>query len=900
MNNIEKGFLYEKQIKNFIINNTNFNAYLWNECPETILIDNKLISSHKQNCIIRKEIKEGKLNNYKDIGIDIIQIDNNNICNGIIQCKNGYLNGICISDISGIMIRSAFNKTLPTFIYYTNSLSKNINHLISLNPNVLSLDFSELKNINYYENNIYFIKQPFNYNEKDINIINKIIYTPYEYQIEAVNKIKENFKKNNRSIISIPCGCGKTYISYLLSLNYNHIIIISPLKEFALQNLNRYIDYGYNKTDTILIDSDGIRDIEIIKNKIKNKKLLISSTFKSVDIISECLNLFNNENTLFILDEFHNLSKNNISNKEDNIYKLLISNYKILFMSATPRIYDIEYLKFEEDDNYNDYENNFNELFGNVVYNMTLTYAINNKFITDYKIWIPSIHENNEELKEELSIYHIDNSLKNRCIFGFSCILNNGSKKIIIYCKDTNDMNNMINSFIQLNNFYNIDIEINSISCQNTDNERKKILKNFSNNDNKIQLLFNIYILNECIDIPSCDSIYISYPPKNKITTIQRINRATRINKNNLYKIANIYIWCHEYEEILETLSSIKEYDIMFNHKIKLNIINFYNNKTKKQIKLLNKEQELLNNYIIGIKEFKNLTWKDRLLQIEDYIKKNSKLPSSTNKDKHIKYLGKWMQVQKENYKNTQRLMKNEEIRKEWEIFIQKYKELFKTNEETWKDKLLEIENYIKINSKLPQTLDNNIKSLGMWIKTQKKNYKNNQQIMKNEEIRKEWEIFIEKYKEIFKTNEETWKDNLLEIEDYIKKNSKLPSSTNKDKNIKSLGQWIIMQKQNYKNNERVMKNEEIRKEWEIFIEKYKEIFKTNEETWKDNLLEIEEYIKINYKLPSICNKDKNIKYLGQWIRNQKQNYKNNQQIMKNKEIRKEWEIFMHNYQELF
>jgi hypothetical protein len=45
MNNIEKGFLYENQIKNFIISNTNFNAYLWNECPETILVDNKLISS---------------------------------------------------------------------------------------------------------------------------------------------------------------------------------------------------------------------------------------------------------------------------------------------------------------------------------------------------------------------------------------------------------------------------------------------------------------------------------------------------------------------------------------------------------------------------------------------------------------------------------------------------------------------------------------------------------------------------------------------------------------------------------------------------------------------------------------------------------------------------------------
>jgi superfamily II DNA or RNA helicase len=128
----------------------------------------------------------------------------------------------------------------------------------------------------------------------------------------------------------------------------------------------------------------------------------------------------------------------------------------------------------------------------------------------------------------------------------------------------------MIDGFNKLNDFYNLDIDIYSISCENSNKERKEILKSFSENDDKIQLLFNIKILNECIDIPSCDSIYISYPPKNKITTIQRINRATRINKNNPYKIANIYIWCDEYEEILETLSSIKEYDSMFKDKIKI------------------------------------------------------------------------------------------------------------------------------------------------------------------------------------------------------------------------------------------------------------------------------------------------------------------------------------------
>jgi hypothetical protein len=54
---------------------------------------------------------------------------------------------------------------------------------------------------------------------------------------------------------------------------------------------------------------------------------------------------------------------------------------------------------------------------------------------------LPSIHENNDELNKELSIYDIDNNIKNRCKYLYSCILNNGSRKIIIYCKNTDDMN---------------------------------------------------------------------------------------------------------------------------------------------------------------------------------------------------------------------------------------------------------------------------------------------------------------------------------------------------------------------------------------------------------------------------------------------------------------------------
>jgi molybdopterin biosynthesis enzyme MoaB len=169
-----------------------------------------------------------------------------------------------------------------------------------------------------------------------------------------------------------------------------------------------------------------------------------------------------------------------------------------------------------------------------------------------------------------------------------------------------------------------------------------------------------------------------------------------------------------------------------------------------------------------------------------------------------------------------------------------------------------------------------------------------------NENIRKQWEEFIEKYSDLFKTNIEIWNENLNKLENYIIENKKLPSTTDKDKNIKLLSKWISHQHDNYKNNECIMKNEEIKKQWEEFIEKYIELFKSNEEKWIDNLKKLEEFINKYNKLPSKESKDKNIKILGDWLSNQKNKYKNKQHIMKDKEIRKQWEEFIEKYKELF
>ena len=118
----------------------------------------------------------------------------------------------------------------------------------------------------------------------------------------------------------------------------------------------------------------------------------------------------------------------------------------------------------------------------------------------------------------------------------------------------------MIVAMKTINDFYTLELEYQQIIAENTEKQRNDILKKFADS-NERQLLFSIRILDECIDIPKCDSIFITYPSKSKIRTIQRLCRCIRIDKTNKFKIGNIYIWCNQYDDILETLSGIKEYD---------------------------------------------------------------------------------------------------------------------------------------------------------------------------------------------------------------------------------------------------------------------------------------------------------------------------------------------------
>ena len=246
--------------------------------------------------------------------------------------------------------------------------------------------------------------------------------------------------------------------------------------------------------------------------------------------------------------------------------------------------------------------------------------------------------------------------------------------------------------------------------------------------------------------------------------------------------------------------------------------------------------------------------------------------------------------------------MKQENIRNKWEDFINTYAHLFMSNDEMWNDTLKKVKLYIETNNKLPSQHNKNkdIKHLGWWISTQKTNYSKQQHIMKEENIRNKWEDFISTFSHIFMSNEEIWNNTLEKLRLYIETNDELPSKRDKNKDIKQLGSWISNQKIHYNKKEYIMKEENIRNKWEDFINTYSHLFMSNDEKWNDTLEKVKMYIKTNNKLPSVKDKNKDIRQLKLWISNQKKNYSKQKDIMKQENIRNKWEDFISTYSHLF
>ncbi len=941
-NTKEKGDIYEKYIYYHLLETNKYkNVWLWKNVPEYDLLKSGIMDNWNNARLIRKKDNIDNIDNIDnlenrlpDFATDLFtleQDDNNNDKYSIIQCKNyddsRKLRPEHLGTFYFMMYR--YSRYVNGLVFHTNDLCENLLNHSNTNDNIKynRVSIEEDK----YE--LYNLDKDLNIDNIEINENNSIL-EPFQYQIDAY----EALKGKHRTVLQMACGTGKTLVSILLAKDYKQNIIISPLKAYCEQNMERFTSQMPEEYKMLIIDGDNDgrnihKIIEFIKN---NEKICLFVTYKSIDIINKLISYVDDNNDIkllndyfVIIDEFHNISYQDVyelydisdesyeenisdneedeSDKEDDfkeikqtqMYNLLHSDSRIMFMSATPKLFG------DNLDSPDDIEID-NDIFGNIDYIYSMSSAIEEGRICDYKIFVPTLHIPKETgidlLYNEANLKDYDKELVIKARYVIKGMMEMGSRKCIIYLQSQNECREMTNIIKeQCKNYFAISNNCNYIISSDLKKDRKDKLKSFINFDG-YSFLCSVDILNECIDIPKCDSIFIAYPSKSKIRNIQRLCRANRKDKENPNKIANIFLWCDDYKnDLVDFISHIKEYDSKFTFN-KINRLNVSNDcKTLMMPEIETNENKELENIVVGFRGVDS--WMDKFEEIKKYFDENKKRPSRNSKDIKNKIIGIRINKNQTNYNNNLCIMKNENIRNIWKEFINcdKYKEYFLSNEIKFNNNLTKLKEYIDKNNKTPSINDKNkdIKIMNRWLSNQKINYNNRKANMNNYEIYKKWNDFINdnQYKKYFylPTMLEIFNNNLYKIKEYIDINKKRPSEDSKKNNIKFLGKWLKMQIYNYNKNIKNMKDINIKNKWEEFINnnKYKIYFDTQYNYFKLNLIKIKNYIDLYKKKPSTINKNKDIKILATWINTQQINYKNNLFNMKDKKIKNKWEEFI-------
>ena len=285
---------------------------------------------------------------------------------------------------------------------------------------------------------------------------------------------------------------------------------------------------------------------------------------------------------------------------ENDMNKILKNKNDILFMSATPKEH---------------------EIFGTVKFQLSWEDAINNKYICDYNFYYPDnskIITKIEEMRFDTKIIE-KTILINKAYYLLESIKECNIKKCIVYLKTIKEAIEFEKILLTLNIYFNHNIKVYNINYNTSTRTRNKYLTKFQYDDTSINIMCNVHILDEGIDIPTCDSIYLTHPNNNPTNIIQRISRANRIDNNNKDKIAKIFLWTKDkmkLNNIIDNISTVitVKYGFVYHIPIENNNLQIENKTIIKQINTINSDaiinyyksttDDIDDNYIVFIEDF--------------------------------------------------------------------------------------------------------------------------------------------------------------------------------------------------------------------------------------------------------------------------------------------------------
>ncbi len=448
---------------------------------------------------------------------------------------------------------------------------------------------------------------------------------PRKHQLIAMSKAYDYFVEqgHERGKLIMACGTGKTYtaLKIMEQMTEKDAFVVFLVPSIALlgQTLNAWMA---DKTDDLravcvcsdakasrkMIDADdedaSVVDLAVpattntrsIVRQLKKydeekKRIVIFSTYQSIDVVKEAIDSYGREVDLIICDEAHRTTGVILKDKtESNFTKIhnndFIKAKKRLYMTATPRLYSNNVkVKAKENENVNVLcSMDAVELYGEEFHRLTFNDAVSQGLLTDYKVLVLTVSEEDipQEIrqrikdqynfaleKDKLTQLQFDDATKLiGCINGLSKRIkgDNGvtkqqdpimMKRAVAFCQTINPTKSNPNfSSKQIANYFSTVCEdykdtmlkdeqqeivnvkakhIDGSMDANTRNELIAWLKQDADDPNECRVLCNVRCLSEGVDVPALDAVLFLSPRNSEVEVVQSVGRVMRSFKGKNY-----------------------------------------------------------------------------------------------------------------------------------------------------------------------------------------------------------------------------------------------------------------------------------------------------------------------------------------------------------------------------
>ena len=635
------------------------------------------------------------------------------------------------------------------------------------------------------------------------------------YQVESLMNILN--LESEKCLVKMFCGTGKSRIITNVIIHEKKTLNVIVFPSLAL--INQYsMDYlnndeykkhfkkhkKINVSSEILTTTESTTDPKKIKNflKLKTHKIILV-TYQSYQVLLNCLDGM--KIGLVCYDEAHHV----VSPEYQKLVFETDYFEKEVFFTATPRnengiiMYDVD-----------EPENN---MCGELAYDYTYLQGLNDEVLNSFEVCIDMYTENSNN-----SIYQA---------LARAILARNTSRVLSFHSGVNGESNTNVWNFVNFEIFQAVFYEVQrnefpekegyytKITFKGIDGEipssvRKAMLLELDETpDNEIYIISSCETIGEGVDTKNANMCLFADPKTSVVKIIQNIGRVVRRNKNHPLSTVLIPCWINM-ENYAEANGDTEKQDELIRQQMRMpngdyaSILNVLG-------ALKQEDPEL---YEMCLNNHSNRRHKEKSLE-----KQKFQILDDEEDEFYETYDSEEVQQMKEEGEIPLEIHTNETIERfnedvDDELLLRLYhdeenniyKPIIRTDEEVDDRQIIQP----------PTKATSNVKM----------------SIHQNDDIKMLWSVsseldFSKKFCSAIIACEvsygvEQWCLTLQQVCKYMDDNKKAPSTTDKNSEIRKLGNWVQNQKQNYAKKTQIMSNPEIRSKWEATLEKYKEYLK--------------------------------------------------------------------------